>query len=123
MALVALAATLSVKCGMCDYTRKVTVQAIPTRDRRITTGDPVVYYIRFGDRIKIGTTRNLTTRLASLPHDKVLGIERGDRDTERKRHEQFAHLRLTKRGEWFSMGGDLLAHIDTLDETIEQPAW
>lgn len=54
------------------------------------THDPVVYYLRFGDRIKIGTTTNLRTRLISVPCDEVLAVEPGSYALERERHEQFA---------------------------------
>lgn len=120
-ALVAMVATRSIVCRMCQHTQAVDPQTIPRPDRsRITTGDPVVYYLRFGDRIKIGTTTDLRSRLASLPHDEVLAVERGDRSIESQRHAQFAHLRITRRGEWFRADPDLLAHIDTLDGATTQ---
>lgn len=74
----------------------------------------IVYYLRFGDRIKIGTTTNLRNRLQSLPHDEVLVTEPGDRDLEQMRHAQFGHARVSKRGEWFHMHPDLMSHIDML---------
>lgn len=114
-ALVAYVATRTTKCAVCGYAEKVEPELIPRPDRtKIAADDPVVYYIRFGDRIKIGTTGDLRGRMSALPHDEVLAIERGDRDLERERHGQFAHLRLTPRGEWFRTAPDLLAHIDTL---------
>lgn len=72
----------------------------------------VVYYIQFGDRIKIGTTINLARRLAELPHDEVLATESGGAGVERSRHEQFERYRIM--GEWFEMGADLLDHINEL---------
>lgn len=70
---------------------------------------PCVYYLQFGDRIKIGTTTNLTQRLRDIPHDKLLATEPGNETMERRRHRQFAALRIT--GEWFRAERELLAHI------------
>jgi len=72
----------------------------------------VVYYLRFGDRVKIGTTRNLRLRLASLPHDDLLATEPGDYHVEHQRHVQFRAARI--KGEWFHAEPALLAHIATL---------
>lgn len=72
----------------------------------------VVYYIRFSDRVKIGTTRNLKSRLQSLPHDEVLATEPGSFDVEAARHLEFAHLRI--HGEWFRLEGGLAEHIASL---------
>ncbi|WP_402844851.1 GIY-YIG nuclease family protein [Microbacterium sp. GXS0129] len=68
----------------------------------------VVYYLRWRDRIKIGTSANPRQRLAAITHEELLAFERGDRILERERHEQFAPLRLG--GEWFSADETLRAH-------------
>ena len=44
----------------------------------------VVYYIRWRDQIKIGTSVNPRLRLASIPHDEVLAFERGGRSLEQR---------------------------------------
>lgn len=73
---------------------------------------PVVYYLRVGDLIKIGTSRNLASRLAVYPPNAtVLATEPGSTDLERWRHEQFNHL-LAGRNEWFRADDELLAHIE-----------
>lgn len=72
----------------------------------------VVYYILFGNRIKIGTTTSLRGRLDALPYDEVLATEPGGFDVERMRHDQFADCRV--RGEWFEPTPALLAHIAEL---------
>ena len=74
----------------------------------------VVYFMRFGDRVKIGFTTNLRDRLRAVPNDELLGSMPGSRHTERKTHSHFAHLRI--KGEWFSMGDDLLEFIAGLDK-------
>ena len=72
----------------------------------------VVYYLRWRDRVKIGTTRNPRQRLAVIVHEELLAFERGDRARERERHLQFAALRLG--GEWFDADPALLAHATAL---------
>ncbi|MEO6115212.1 MAG: GIY-YIG nuclease family protein [Pseudolysinimonas sp.] len=62
----------------------------------------VVYYLRFGDRVKIGTTANPRQRFAAIWHEEVLAFERGDRRLERQRHEQFAADRFPGT-EWFRL--------------------
>ncbi|MFG6476882.1 GIY-YIG nuclease family protein [Microbacterium sp. P06] len=73
----------------------------------------VVYYLRFDDRIKIGTTANPRQRLAAIWHDEVLAFERGDRTLEQRRHAQFAEERF-ERTEWFRLTPRLRAHVDTV---------
>jgi helix-turn-helix protein len=73
---------------------------------------PVVYYLRFGDRIKIGTTVGLTARLSNIPHNELLATEPGGSDVETARHRQFAALRIYR--EWFRPGPVLVDHIAAL---------
>lgn len=80
----------------------------------------VVYYLRFADRIKIGTSANPRHRLAQLRHDELLAFERGGRQTEQRRHQQFADARYA-RTEWFRMTPALLAHVGTLRVGDESP--
>jgi hypothetical protein len=72
----------------------------------------VVYYLRYRERIKIGTSRNPKQRLAAIWHEELLAFERGGRPLEQARHREFAHLR--EGGEWFTAAPELLAHIDGL---------
>jgi hypothetical protein len=76
---------------------------------------PVVYYLRFADRIKIGTTMNLDRRLKMIPHDELLATEPGSFTVETRRHDQFKALRIT--GEWFRADPRLLSHIASLRKT------
>jgi hypothetical protein len=80
----------------------------------------VVYYLRFADRIKIGTSGNPRQRLAQLKHDELLAFERGTRATEQRRHAQFANARYA-RTEWFRPSPELLAHIASLRVGDESP--
>ena len=69
----------------------------------------VVYYLRLGDRVKIGTSGNPRQRLGVLPHDEVLAFERGDRVVEQRRHREFATSRLGT-SEWFAADPALVEH-------------
>jgi hypothetical protein len=84
------------------------------------TRTSVVYYIRFADRIKIGTSTNPRPRLRSLPHDEVLAFELGDHALEKKRHTQFAATRIPG-GEWFVPSDELSAHIRKLRAGVDDP--
>ena len=70
----------------------------------------VVYYLRYGDRVKIGTTANPRQRFAAIWHEEVLAFERGDRALEQRRHAQFAIDRFAG-SEWFTLSPDLAQHI------------
>lgn len=82
----------------------------PERDDR----ENVVYYLRFGDRIKIGTTKSLRVRLAHLPHDELLAVEPGGYDVESSRHRQFRAHRIS--GEWFHAHDELTMHAARIRE-------
>ena len=76
--------------------------------------EDVVYYIQFRDVIKIGTSRQLDTRLSLLPWEILHAVEPGDRIVERHRHRQFRldhHL-----NEWFKPSRALKAHIDDINQ-------
>lgn len=95
-------ATASDFCDLCDE-----------RVREMAAECEMVYYIRFGDRVKIGTTKNLRQRLTVIPHDEVMATEPGGPHVERQRHKQFAHLRVHKGAhrEWFTLKPELADHI------------
>jgi hypothetical protein len=80
----------------------------------------VVYYLRFRDRIKIGTTANPRQRLAKIWHDELLAFERGDRLVEYRRHVQFAGSRLD-RSEWFTVTPELEEHVRRLSAGVDDP--
>lgn len=70
----------------------------------------VVYYLRLGERVKIGTTFSPRQRFAALPHDEVLAFEPGDRAVEQARHREFAADRLGT-SEWFALSAGIRSHI------------
>lgn len=83
--------------------------------RRLLDEQSLVYYVRLGDHIKIGTTCNLKERLISLRCDPgdVLATEPGDRTLELARHKEFASERIGRR-ENFNPSRRLIAHIANL---------
>ena len=80
----------------------------------------VVYYLRHGERVKIGTTANPRQRFAAIWHEQVLAFERGDRTLERQRHEQFAADRFVG-SEWFRMSTPLREHIASVAAGVDDP--
>lgn len=91
-------------------------QAQVRRELKESAG--VVYYVRVGDLIKIGTTTNLKARVASYPPgSQLLATERGGLDVEAARLAQFDGC-LAAGKEWFMPSPRLLAHI----ESLKQPA-
>ena len=70
----------------------------------------VVYYLQFGDRIKIGTTTNIGSRMHSVPWEQILLMEPGSYEVEKKRHKQFRASHVTL--EWFAPSADLMDFID-----------
>lgn len=92
-------------CAVCEWRHGDTVD-----DELPPPRLDVVYYLRFDDRVKIGTTANPRQRFAAIWHDDLLALERGDRRLEQRRHGQFAADRLG-RSEWFALSDALRAHI------------
>lgn len=72
----------------------------------------VVYYARYADRVKIGTSARPRQRLSRIRHHELLAFERGDRRLEQQRHREFAAIR--EGGEWFTLTGALEVHISVL---------
>lgn len=80
----------------------------------------VVYYLRYADRVKIGTTANPRQRLSAIRHDELLAFERGDRALESRRHAQFAAERYSGT-EWFRLSDPLAGHIAVLAAGVGDP--
>lgn len=70
----------------------------------------IVYYIKFRDVVKIGTTRRPANRLGNLPWEYLLAIEPGGREIESERHETFRADWI--QGEWFELSPALAEHLD-----------
>lgn len=90
---------------------------------RVMAGKPVesvVYFLRHGDQIKIGTSVDVRQRVQhlSLPQENLLATEPGGLEREHELHEQWAPAHA--HGEWFWAVPALLAYIDELN--AKQPA-
>nr|BFF11188.1 hypothetical protein GCM10025699_24910 [Microbacterium flavescens] len=102
-------------CAVCEWRHGDLVD-----DELPTLRVDVVYYVRYDDRIKIGTSARPRQRLTAIWHDELLAFERGDRTVERRRHEQFAADRYP-RTEWFRRSSALEAHIGGLAAGVGDP--
>lgn len=80
----------------------------------------VVYYVRYRDQVKIGTSANPRQRLSVIPHEEVLAFEPGGRRVEQRRHEQFAAHRFAGT-EWFARHPALVEHIEALAIGVDDP--
>jgi hypothetical protein len=87
----------------------------------------LIYYLldatRLAQRVKIGTTTSLKSRLAALRYQTVarqdplvLALEPGGYTVEKQRHQQFDDLRLG--GEWFSYEGALREWVAELPNPV-----
>lgn len=103
--------------AMFDYTfgrEQDVVDHVPMQLNRRANG--VVYYIRIGDHVKIGTSTDLRGRMDALyaQPESLLATERGSYELEGQRHRQFDAERVNKRRELFNPSPRLLAHIENL---------
>jgi hypothetical protein len=80
-----------------------------------------VYYLRVGERIKIGYSVDVKRRMRAYPPgSQLLAVEPGDRDQERQRHQQFAGSRTDGR-EWFRPTADILELTQEIVATYGEP--
>ncbi|MFD5675599.1 GIY-YIG nuclease family protein [Streptomyces sp. NPDC127040] len=94
------------------------VQATETAIVREVSGpgrhDPVVYFLRNGERVKIGYTVNLYDRITSLSlrRTDILLLLDGGRALEADMHRRFHSYRI-RTTEWFELEGELRAFIES----------
>lgn len=95
---------------LCAEHRDMIVQQV-TR-KKPAVHDPLVYFIRNGDRVKIGWTTNLRQRLSALalPQDSVALTIPGASAEETALHHRFARARIG-RSEWFTATQEIEAYI------------
>ncbi len=82
---------------------------------------PLVYFIRNGNRMKIGTTTELKRRIRTLalrPENVALLVD-GDHHREREHHKQFAEHRIGTT-EWFAYEGSLANYVNEQANRISQ---
>ena len=86
---------------------------LPLPGQRISELDKaLVYYVRMGNLIKIGTTRDMRQRMRELRPDEILAVEPGSYELETQRHQQFTRFR--SHGEYFLPARPLIDHISAL---------
>lgn len=102
----------AVKAGRSRHARQQPTPTLVPAPRRELPDGPVVYYVRRGNLIKIGTTVRLHRRMNELMPDEILAVEPGGEALERARHEEFRDLALTSRGEYFFPSPTLIAHLE-----------
>lgn len=102
-------------CAVCEWRH-----GEPIDDELPPPRVDVVYYLRYDDRIKIGTSARPRQRLAAIWHQELLAFEPGDRLVERRRHAQFAAERFGGT-EWFRRSPALDAHIGALSAGVDDP--
>lgn len=75
---------------------------------------PIVYFIRNGNRLKIGTSTEVKRRIRTLAlrAENVVLLLDGGRLLERDLHQKFADLRVGNT-EWFAYEGALIDYIHT----------
>lgn len=81
-------------------------------EKRPTPTGSVVYYMRLGNRVKIGMSASLVNRVADIQPEELMATEPGGYDIEKLRHQQFAELRVS--GEWFRLEDPLTSYIANL---------
>ena len=85
---------------------------------------PVVYFVRIGQCVKIGTTTNLRQRVRSfyLGVEDVLAIEPGDSQLETAHHQRFRNSRVTDdyRDELFRLDEEISVHVKLLRRRLWQ---
>lgn len=85
----------------------------------------IVYYIRRGSLIKIGTTRRPLQRFKDLLPDEILAWEPGSQPEEARRHEQFRDLRVSTGAEYFRRDAALDIHMSQIRDAhgMPDPSW
>lgn len=73
----------------------------------------VVYYIRFRDTVKIGTSTDVAKRLTMHPWEELVAIEPGGQTVERRRHKELRSSRLD--GEWFELTPEVREQIEDVN--------
>lgn len=80
-----------------------------------------VYYLRIGDRVKIGYSVDVKERMRAYPPGShLLAVHPGTKQLETEMHQRFAGSRAAGR-EWFRETPDLTEHIGQVLEQFGEP--
>jgi len=84
-----------------------------------------VYFARAGrgNRVKIGTTSSVTSRMRALSHPlvgklRVIGVVPGGYEVEARMHQRFAEYRI--KGEWFRLEDELAEFVAGLRKSKQK---
>lgn len=82
--------------------------------------DTVVYFVKDGEHIKIGMTKDIGKRIATMRTDnprefELLAVFPGSREMEKALHATFAFCRI--RNEWFFDNPNIYAFIEAMRAT------
>jgi hypothetical protein len=85
---------------------------------RTSKGSPLVYFIRLGPYVKIGTSVDVLSRIGtlSLAAGNLLVVLPGGYDVEHQTHVRFARLRAFR--EWFYLQDELLSYVGELQRDL-----
>ena len=111
----------AVKLGRQRGTTAAQRVADASQNTLATAVGSIVYYIRRGNLIKIGTTTNPRKRFDVLMPDEILAVEPGGYSLETARHSQFDHLRMRPKGEYFRDEPELRQHIKDILAMYGEP--
>lgn len=104
-----------------DDAESVLASRVAVLRAKAAKGNPLVYFIRLGPYVKIGTSTDVMTRIGSLSlaPGNLLAVVPGSYDVERQTHQRFARLRAFR--EWFYLEDDLMGHVvDLQREAVEE---
>jgi len=101
------------------------VSAAPDSAWKTPSHPPLVYFLVNGDRVKIGTSTNITARVSalSLRRSNAELLLNGGHDLENSLHQHFASDRIGKT-EWFTLSPrirDYIARRTAADIALRQP--
>jgi hypothetical protein len=86
--------------------------------KELQLGGSVVYYMRIGNRVKIGWSAGVLKRVSAINPEELMAVEPGGRPQEAMRHAEFRSLRT--HGEWFRLESPLTDHIAALQERSQR---
>lgn len=81
----------------------------------------VVYYVRRGEFVKIGTTMRLPQRMRALAPDEILAVQPGSYPLEKQLHRRFDYLRAPFMREYFRGDPELTEHIASVVDEFGPP--
>lgn len=97
-------------------TEAAIIRAVPRAGRH----DPIVYFLKNGERVKIGTTTHLAARMTSLSlrqSDVILALD-GGRELEEQLHRRFHQHRIGST-EWFNFADEIKTFVSARRKPLD----